>query len=290
MTLWDVTRGEQVFHASATHEGPIAATPDFRLIAACQSPGAAKDGKSTVTVRETATGMEVAALAAGRAQHLALASDNRTLVSVDSEFIRVFDLATGQEGLRWTLPLSAVGTSSRSFVTSLRILPDNRRAVTTLADGTGLVWDISKPAPAPLLDAPPSDERIETWCAALAVDDARQAYSAIWRLCELPAGRVAPLLRRQLALFSEVDAKKIASLIADLDSDAFTSRERASKELEKLGGAADTVLRQALEKGPSAEAKRRLEALLARPIGLATTPDARRRVRAEQVFERLRKE
>jgi hypothetical protein len=58
------------------------------------------------------------------------------------------------------------------------------------------------------------------------------------------------------------DAKQLARWIADLDSDDFTTRDRASKELQKLGPAAAPALRKALAAKPTAETLNRIEHLL----------------------------
>ena len=78
----------------------------------------------------------------------------------------------------------------------------------------------------------------------------------------------------------------IKQLIADLDNDEFTTREKASKALEKLGKSAEDTIRQALAEGTSLEAKKRLEKLLSlvgedHPL----TADQQRNVRAVRVLE-----
>jgi HEAT repeat protein len=57
-------------------------------------------------------------------------------------------------------------------------------------------------------------------------------------------------------------AKQIADLIADVDSDSFSTRSKSTQELERLGRLAVLPLRQALAKNPSLEGRRRLSALL----------------------------
>jgi hypothetical protein len=64
------------------------------------------------------------------------------------------------------------------------------------------------------------------------------------------------------------DARQVGQWVADLDSDDFKKRDRAVRELEKQGAAAEPALRKALAAGPTPEAKRRLSALLARLQGI----------------------
>jgi hypothetical protein len=57
------------------------------------------------------------------------------------------------------------------------------------------------------------------------------------------------------------DPQKIAHWIANLDSDQFAVREKATRELQKLGESAQPALRKALEEQPKPEARKRLERL-----------------------------
>src|SRR5262249_21355046 len=115
--------------------GPVSASPDDRLLA-CPKAGA-----NAVGVWEAVTGKGVAVVEAGKAEHLALA-DGRCLVTTDAECLRVWDLATGKERRRWPVPIPGTDAWGRTFVWALALSPDGRRAFTTLADGTALVWDL----------------------------------------------------------------------------------------------------------------------------------------------------
>ena len=56
----------------------------------------------------------------------------------------------------------------------------------------------------------------------------------------------------------------MAQLVADLDNDDFTEREKATAELAKRGRKVEAELREAYEKQPSAEMRYRLQNLLGR--------------------------
>lgn len=58
------------------------------------------------------------------------------------------------------------------------------------------------------------------------------------------------------------DAKAVEQLIAELESEAFATRDNASKALEKLGVSASKQLRDALTRSPAPETKRRLGLLI----------------------------
>ncbi len=70
------------------------------------------------------------------------------------------------------------------------------------------------------------------------------------------------------------DPKQLERWLADLDDESFEARERASRELEKLGHAAAPALRKALAAKPPPEARRRIEALLWALRGISL-PDVR---------------
>src|SRR5262249_16774385 len=96
LTLVDVDSGATRFHAAGICEGPLAASADYRLLAALRTTRVGNVLKTAVVVWETATGKEVVVLPSNRVEHLALTPD-RHLVATDDAFLRVIDLATGQE-------------------------------------------------------------------------------------------------------------------------------------------------------------------------------------------------
>jgi hypothetical protein len=94
----------------------------------------------------------------------------------------------------------------------------------------------------------------------MAGEDGVRAHDAVWRLAAAPDA--VTFLGEHLRPAAALDPRRIARLVADLDSDQFKSREEASLELERLGERAEPLLRQALENKPSAEVRRRVEVLL----------------------------
>jgi WD40 repeat protein len=288
LTLLDVGSGQMRFQAVGFYSA-LAASPDYRLLAAVRSTrGVDYLRKATVVIRETATGKEVAVLPSSWVEHLALTPDDRHLVTTDAAFLRVTDLATGKETWRRPLPVAMSDADGRGFVNSLLLPGDGRRAVTILADGTALVWDL-RPAlarAAPLATGH-DGQALAAWWDDLAAEDAARAYAAVWRMAEVPAEVIVPFLGRQLRSNRRVGEEEVRRLVADLDNDVFAVRESASKQLRELGDDAGPALRRALEAGPSAEAKRRLESLVAQLPRGATSPEKLRRLRAAQVLERV---
>jgi hypothetical protein len=156
------------------------------------------------------------------------------------------------------------------------------------ADTTALVWDLTgKLAVGDEWGKPLSAKDVEAAWQDLATDDAGRAFDAVRRLSAAPREPVA-FLRRQLKPVAVVDARRIARLVADLDSDEFAARESATRELEALGERAAGACRKALAVAPSAEARRRLEELLTQ-IGRETgqpSGERLRTLRAVEILER----
>src|SRR5205807_3037201 len=116
---------------------------------------------------------------------------------------------------------------------------------------------------------PPTDAAVRDAWNDLASADAQVAYRAIVLLLDAPAQAV-PLLRSHLKPDAAVDAKRIEALLAELDSEVFADRQRATQELERLGDVTEPALRKFLEGSPSTEARRRAAALLQAIVGPIT--------------------
>jgi WD40 repeat protein len=283
LTLTEVEGGTTLFRVPRTlRSGQVSGSADERLLA-CP-----KDTAVSVGVWESVTGKKVATVSTGPVAHLALGTDNRSLVTTDKEFLHVWDLATGKERKRWQLPEPGVDISGETFVLALLLSPDGRRAFTALADGTALVWDLS-PAlkPSQPLVKDPGEKELASWWTDLAGKDAAAAYAAVWRLADTPPDTAVAFLRQHLKPVVAADPDKVRALVADLDSDAFAVRDNAFKQLEDLGISAVPSLRQLLKKDQSLEVRRRLETLLVRAPDPAASPELLRRLRAIQVLERL---
>src|SRR5439155_8384254 len=84
-----------------------------------------------------------------------------------------------------------------------------------------------------------------------------------------------------------VDEGRLARLITDLDSGRFAVRERAARELEGLGSAAEPALRKALAGRPSVEARNRMAKLLEQEARQRSspTPDRLRQMRTLEALE-----
>src|SRR5262249_45468604 len=102
---------------------------------------------------------------------------------------------------------------------------------------------------------------LEGLWADLASPDELKAGRAIAIMTASPQESL-PFLKKNLKRV-KADPKRTAELIADLDNDDFGTRSKAVDELEYLGKYVREDLKKALSGKPSAEARRRIEQLLA---------------------------
>src|SRR5260370_16145579 len=96
----------------------------------------------------------------------------------------------------------------------------------------------------------------------------------------------ARFLNDQIKAVKEPDPKQVQGLLANLDSDQFATREKAAKELGKLGEEIEPSLRKALEGQPSEEAPRQVKAILDGPRPVPSG-EPLRTLRSIQVLERI---
>ncbi len=275
LRAWDVASGRQrrVFPGASLITS-LSLSPDGRTLATFSDHG------KTVLLIEASTGGKRAELR-GHAEMLfqtAFSPDGRTIASAGMEGgVRLWDAWTGKE-------LSRLA-GHRGWVLSVAFSPDGRRLVSGGYDTTALVWDVARYTRRKAVTARLSADAVRSAWDDLA-GDAGKAYRAIGALTAAP-DQAVPFLAEQLKPAAVPDPKRVANLIARLDSQRFTDREAVTRELEKLGGLVEPAVRRALADGPTAEVKRRLEALLQKMDALTPTPGEVRAVRAVEVLEHV---
>jgi RNA polymerase sigma factor (sigma-70 family) len=285
--VWDVmtgkmTREVQYAEAAKSRPGPVPVPGGAEI--AIFSAAVSSDGRliafgsenDLIAVHELAGGAEllrVEKLPLG-VHCLAFSPDGRALAwgSRTDPRVHLLEVATGEERQAFT--------GHRGGVVSLTWSADGKTLVSGGNDTTLLVWDLAGRGGA--LSAEELDAR---WTDLLG--DAPRAYRAVRKLAASPAPAV-DFFRRHIKPAVPADAKRIARLIAALDSDEFAERQRAVRELEDLGDLAAAACRQALAGRPTAEARRHLEGLRAKQPGEVRKPSAERvpLLRALEVLER----
>ncbi|MGH7226650.1 MAG: hypothetical protein ACRELF_25825, partial [Gemmataceae bacterium] len=168
-----------------------------------------------------------------------------------------------------------------SYVPSIVALPGGRLAA-SMTEGDILVWDLEAstwPNRKPTREL--SRKELESLWSDLA-GNARKAHHAIHVLTTTPIPTITLFQDRFQPM---TDGQRIEKLRADLDSDSFSTREAATRDLTRLLYRAEPLLRRALDNKPSLEMRRRIEAILAKPR-LPLAEDLRA-LRAIAVLERI---
>jgi WD40 repeat protein len=173
----------------------------------------------------------------------ALAPDGKTLALAGTftpdTSIQLWDTVVSDLVLR----LPGHGGAS---VTALAFSPDGKVLASGSRDTTILLWDVAR-------------ARLERLWSALTAGPG-DAARALKRAAATPEKAVAFLTER-LARVQDCEGRA-AVLLADLDDDRYAVREKATRDLGRLGPEAAFPLRLALEGSPSVEARRRIEEVL----------------------------
>jgi WD40 repeat protein len=203
--------------------------------------------------------------------------DGRTLAIASHGALQFWEVATGGTIVRRAAPLDRL----RDLVVSA----DGRVLMTLGTDGMVLAWDLTRLAaatdPGSLTPA-----ALATLWDDLANLDAVSGRRAVETLIADPAPALS-LLRKSMPPATMPERRKVARLIADLDSDEYDVRQQTMRELEHFGPLAAAALNQALADNPGLEARRRIEALLEKIERAGLTRDEVRLVRAVQVLESI---
>lgn len=155
---------------------------------------------------------------------------------------------------------------------------DGKVLATAGADAPVFLWDVYGRR----TRAKPDAAMLDRAWAELASPNAATGFDGVRTLIAAPTETVH-LLRSRLPVAIGPDAATLRQWLTDLDSPAFATREKATKELTAVAGQMEPVLRKALAAAPSLEVQRRLEAILAHAG--KPTPAVLRAVRAVEVLE-----
>jgi WD40 repeat protein len=264
--LWETSVGRELPLAGLLPDlrPPFAFSPDGRTLAGMRWP----DGeKREFVFLETATGgqrLRVQSLKPGDQVNVAVfGPDGSRFASASGANVFLWDALSGE--LLWTFQ------GDGGAVTSLAFTPDGKALASGNRDSTILVWNVAGvPRKAAAGRVP---DLGKSW-DALAGRDCTRAYQAVKDLAGQGGSAVAFLAGKARPVRAP-DARLVA-WIADLDSNEYVVREKATEELGKCAEEVEGVLRRVLEGKPSPEQKRRVEHLLEEFVSERSSPSAER--------------
>jgi WD domain, G-beta repeat len=288
--LWDVASKEQIPPLLWEVETPMEDNPSpsgsLWLTGIASKVAFSPDGhmlamnriQKTLPVYEASTGKQRLMLT-GHTEStccVAFAPDGRTLASSGyDDAIRLWDMETGEELRRLR--------GHRGAANSLVFSADGKTLVSTGDDTTLMFWDVAevtqRPKPKVVSLSP---EECKSYWTDLAGADAAKAYKAIRAFSAAP-GQTVSFLGERLQPARSAGKEEVDRLIADLDSDDFQIREKATSELDELGDTIKPALQKVIDGQPSAEVRSRVNRLLEK---LATpAPELLRKLRALEALE-----
>jgi WD40 repeat protein len=215
---------------------------------------------------------------------LSFAADGAALAALadDGQSIHVWDLTDKRTRRRLHHHEGAVQVMALS--------PDGKLLATTGTDGVVFVRSVAAREltrqGSPLKLSP--KELADLW-QRLADADGNKADDA-WRKLGAAGDGAVPFLREQMRALAvpPVDRKRLDRWLADLDSDSFEARERASKALAEMGELALGPVQRLLKDPPSLEVKMRARLILEKITEPVRTPDRRRVLESIELLEQLR--
>jgi WD40 repeat protein len=254
-----------------------------------------------------------------RVAGLAFAPDGRTLASVGGDGrLRLWELATGRQRAAFPIPEDCTGCTfspdgqfvatwsergavclwdaatgeeacrldgHRGAVNQAAFSPDGRLLASAGADTTVLLWDVAdlvrRTPEVPL----PAAEWERCW-DALGGGDGPRAQKALAAL-QRAGKQTAEYASQHLGPVTTPTPREVARLLADLDSNRFEVRERATRELAERIELVAPAVRAALTGEPSPEARRRLESLRRAAEDGTWSPESLRALRVVEVLERI---
>src|SRR5262249_46123385 len=140
--------------------------------------------------------------------------------------IRVWEAATGKERRRFQ--------GHRGPICSVAFAPYGKLLASGSEDTSVLLWGLTGRVRKDKPIIPLAGKQMKELWQQLLQEDATIAFRPIQALTRAP-DQTAPFLQKHLSSRSGVDAKQTARWIKDRDSEEFAARQKATKELQKLG-------------------------------------------------------
>lgn len=205
--------------------------------------------------------------------------DGRLFSVADRDGVVVYETHTGSVYRRFT--------GEAGFVCCMAFSRDNRFLVTGSDDSSILVWELETPSSVPGVNLEESDW-VRCW-QDLADVQPMKARRAMWHFINRSEAGLR-LLEAHLDIARDADLRRVPELLKELDADRFADRQRAERELARIGLAVRPALERAKAESASLETRQSAERLL-RAIGHNENAQSdsrlRRAIRVVEILQRF---
>jgi hypothetical protein len=189
----------------------------------------------------------------------------------------LIDVASGK--------IRAIYPSVPNYTRHFGISPNSRYLATQTGDSSILLWDLwSLPIDFPIPDHVAESDIAREWSAI--TSDISKTEGRFRLLCKRPDLTVK-LLEEQLQPVRRASKREILQLIDQLDSARFSLRERAERELLRIGERAIPYLQEAQQVAPDEEVKQRLMRICETLDNPFLSGERLRMVRGIELLERI---
>ncbi len=279
LRLWNVATGRKVLEIGskiAKVFDTYAFSPDGKFLAVHEGR------RESLPERSSDWRTVIYELATGKALFHVVSDESIVGFSPDGRYLlgenTLWDLNSGREA-------GTIFRDEKDY--RVKAISPDGRFLASVEDTTILFYPMPRPSlPALPGISEPSPRELELLWNDLSAPEPSQSWKAM-RTLMATLRQSVPFLHTKLQSIVMPEPHRVARLLADLDSDVFAERQRASEALLELGKLVVPDLRETLEDKPTLEVRQRILLLLEQIERRETSPKLLRILRVVAVLERI---